>query len=83
MGQTVKVPTVKKEVNIVEDGCCRPEFGTGLVMICTIVIRRPQLVFKYKLPLEMSIDEEGKMTAITGKTGDENRGCTPKQSSRI
>jgi valyl-tRNA synthetase len=68
VGQTVKVPTVNKEVTIVEDDAVDPEFGTGLVMICTVGDKEDlNWVFKYKLPLEMSIDEEGKMTAITGK----------------
>ena len=68
VGQTVKVPTVNKEVNIVEDDAVDPEFGTGLVMICTVGDKEDlNWVFKYKLPLEMSIDEEGKMTALTGK----------------
>jgi valyl-tRNA synthetase len=68
VGQTVKVPTVNKEVKIVEDDAVDPEFGSGLVMICTIGDKEDlNWVFKYKLPLEMSIDEEGKMTAITGK----------------
>jgi valyl-tRNA synthetase len=67
-GQTVKVPTIDKEVKIVEDDAVDPEFGTGLVMICTVGDKEDlNWVFKYKLPLEMSIDEEGKMTAITGK----------------
>lgn len=68
VGQTVKVPTVNKEVKIVEDEAVDPAFGSGLVMICTVGDKEDlNWVFKYKLPLEMSIDEEGKMTAITGK----------------
>jgi valyl-tRNA synthetase len=68
VGQTVKVPTVDKEVKIVEDEAVDPEFGSGLVMICTVGDKEDlNWVFKYKLPLEMSIDEEGRMTAITGK----------------
>jgi valyl-tRNA synthetase len=68
VGQTVKVPTVDKEVKIVEDEAVDPEFGSGLVMICTVGDKEDlNWVFKYRLPLEMSIDEEGKMTAITGK----------------
>ena len=68
-GQTVKVPPdFRKEVKIVQDDAVDPEFGTGLVMICTVGDKEDlNWVFKYKLPLEMSIDEEGKMTAITGK----------------
>ncbi|MBN1280652.1 MAG: valine--tRNA ligase [Candidatus Thermoplasmatota archaeon] len=68
LDQTVKVPTVDKEVKIVADDAVDPEFGTGVVMICTVGDKEDlNWVFKYKLPLEMSIDEEGKMTAITGK----------------
>ena len=68
-GQSVKVPPdFTKEVKIVQDDAVDPEFGTGLVMICTVGDKEDlNWVFKYKLPLEMSIDEEGKMTAITGK----------------
>jgi valyl-tRNA synthetase len=66
--QIVKVPGFDKEVKIVEDDAVDPEFGTGLVMICTIGDKEDLTwVFKYKLPLEMSIDEEGKMTALCGK----------------
>jgi len=66
--QTVKVPGFDKEVKIVEDDAVDPEFGTGIVMICTVGDKEDlNWVFKYKLPLEMSIDEEGKMTEICGK----------------
>ena len=65
---TVKVPTVDKTVRIVEDDAVDPNFGTGIVMVCTIGDKEDlKWVFKYKLPLEMSIDEEGKMTDICGK----------------
>ncbi len=67
VGQIRESPSFEKEVKIVEDDAVDPEFGTGLVMICTIGDKEDlNWVFKYKLPLEMSIDEEGKMTAITG-----------------
>jgi len=66
--QVVKVPAFDKEVKIVEDDAVDPEFGTGIVMICTVGDKEDlNWVFKYKLPLEMSIDEEGKMTEICGK----------------
>jgi len=61
--QEVKVPLFQKTVKIVEDEAVDPTFGTGLVMICTIGDKEDlNWVFKYKLPLEMSIDEEGCMT---------------------
>jgi valyl-tRNA synthetase len=66
--QIVKVPAFKKEVKIVEDDAVDPEFGSGIVMICTVGDKEDlNWVFKYQLPLEMSIDEEGKMTDICGK----------------
>ncbi|UCF12757.1 MAG: valine--tRNA ligase [Thermoplasmatales archaeon] len=68
INQTVKVPSTDKEVKIVEDDAVDPNFGTGIVMICTVGDKEDlNWVFKYKLPLEMSIDEEGKMTEICGK----------------
>ncbi len=66
--QTVKVPIFEKEVKIVEDDVVDPEFGSGIVMICTVGDKEDlNWVFKYKLPIDMSIDEEGKMTEICGK----------------
>jgi len=66
--QMLKVPLFNKEVKIVEDDVVDPEFGSGLVMICTVGDKEDlNWVFKYKLPIEMSIDEEGRMTDICGK----------------
>lgn len=66
--QTLIVPLFKKEVKIVEDDVVDPDFGSGVVMVCTIGDKEDlNWVFKYKLPIEMSIDEEGRMTEICGK----------------
>jgi valyl-tRNA synthetase len=66
--QKIIVPLFNKEVKIVEDESVDPEFGTGIVMICTVGDKEDlNWVFKYKLPIQMSIDEEGKMTDICGK----------------
>jgi len=66
--QIVKVPIFEKEVKIVEDDVVDPDFGSGIVMICTVGDKEDlNWVFKYKLPIVMSIDEEGKMTKICGK----------------
>ncbi len=68
VGQEVVVPLFKKKVKIVEDEAVDPEFGTGIVMICTIGDKEDlNWVFKYKLPLELSVNEEGKMTDICKK----------------
>ena len=64
----VIVPLFEKKVKIIEDESVDPDFGSGVVMICTVGDKEDlNWVFKYKLPLEMSIDEEGKMTEICGK----------------
>ena len=69
--QEVTVPLFNKKVKIVEDDAVDPEFGTGLVMICTIGDKEDlNWVFKYKLPIELSINEEGKMTEICGTYAD-------------
>ena len=66
--QTLVVPIFEKEVKIVEDDAVDPEFGSGIVMICTVGDREDlNWVFKYKLPIVMSIDEEGCMTEICQK----------------
>ncbi len=66
--QTLLVPLWGKEVQIVADEAVDPEFGSGVVMICTVGDKEDlNWVFKYKLDLEMSIDEEGRMTEICGK----------------
>lgn len=67
MDQEVKVPLFEKVVSIVADEAVDPDFGTGIVMICTIGDKEDlNWVFKYKLPLEMSINEEGSMTELAG-----------------
>jgi valyl-tRNA synthetase len=66
--QTLIVPVFEKQVKIIEDDAVDPEFGTGIVMICTVGDKEDlNWVFKYKLPIQMSIDESGRMTKICGK----------------
>ncbi len=65
--QILIVPVFNKEVKIVEDEAVDPDFGSGIVMICTVGDKEDlNWVFKYKLPIEMSIDESGCMTDICG-----------------
>ena len=71
VGQKLIVPVFGKEVEIVEDEAVDPDFGSGVVMICTVGDKEDlNWVFKYKLPLEMSINEEGCMTEICGPYKD-------------
>ena len=66
--QILVVPIFNKEVKIVDDDAVDPEFGSGIVMICTVGDKEDlNWVFKYKLNLDMSIDEEGCMTELCGK----------------
>jgi valyl-tRNA synthetase len=66
--QILVVPLFDKEVKIVEDDAVDPDFGSGIVMVCTVGDKEDlNWVFKYKLPIEMSIDEAGCMTEICGK----------------
>jgi valyl-tRNA synthetase len=68
MDKILLVPLFDKEVKIVEDEAVDPDFGSGIVMICTVGDKEDlNWVFKYHLPLEMSIDEEGCMTDLCGK----------------
>jgi len=68
LNQILIVPLFDKEVKIVEDESVDPNFGTGIVMVCTVGDKEDlNWVFKYKLPIEMSIDEAGCMSDICGK----------------
>jgi valyl-tRNA synthetase len=67
-GMRATTPLFERTVEIVEDDKVDPEFGTGVVMICTIGDKDDlEWVFKYNLPIDMGIDEEGKMTELAGK----------------
>ena len=66
--QILIVPLFNKEVKIVEDEAVDPDFGSGIVMVCTVGDKEDlNWIFKYKLPIEMSIDEAGCMTEICDK----------------
>ena len=68
VGRTLLTPIYGREVNVVSDPKVDPGFGSGNVMICTIGDKDDlQWVMKYNLPLERGIDEQGKMTEISGK----------------
>ncbi|MCD6383452.1 MAG: valine--tRNA ligase [Thermoplasmata archaeon] len=67
VGKTAISPIYERELKIVADERVDPEFGTGVVMICTIGDKDDlQWIFKYGLKFEKGIDEEGRMTDITG-----------------
>ena len=68
IGKTAKVPTTNRTVKIITDELVDPKFGTGIVMICTYGDKADVKAVKTrKLPIIMSINENGKMTKEAGK----------------
>ncbi|UZE94168.1 MAG: valine--tRNA ligase [Candidatus Pacearchaeota archaeon] len=68
VGKTAIVPLFGYKVRIMEDEKVDPEFGTGIVMVCTFGDTGDiEFWKKYKLDLKISIDKEGKLTEVAGK----------------
>jgi valyl-tRNA synthetase len=68
VGKTIKVPTTERAVRIIADEMVDPNFGTGVVMICTYGDKADvKTVVKHHLPVIMCIDEKGRMTKDAGK----------------
>ena len=64
----VLVPLFGRKVKIVEDESVDPHFGTGIVMVCTIGDKDDlQWAFRYNLPMEICINEDGRMNELAGK----------------
>ena len=79
VGKHLLTPLYGKEIDVIADEKVDPKFGTGVVMICTIGDKTdPEWVMKYSLPLEKAIDEQGKMTSMTGKY----QGMTVKEAKK-
>jgi valyl-tRNA synthetase len=68
VGKSVNVPIAERKVEIIADEMVDPEFGTGVVMICTYGDKADvKSVAKHGLPVIMCIDEKGRMNQNTGK----------------
>jgi len=66
-GKTAIVPIYEKEVPIILDEDVDPSFGSGIVMICTFGDKTDvKWVMKYKLPIEIVVDDRGRMTEAAG-----------------
>ena len=66
-GRVATTPLGKK-VDIVADSKVDPDFGTGVVMVCSIGDREDlEWIRKYDLPIQKGIDEGGKLTDVCGK----------------
>ncbi len=71
IGKKAKIPTTHRTVEIIAEQLVDPEFGTGIVMICTYGDKADvKAVKKRRLPVIMSIDEKGRMTSSAGKYAD-------------
>ncbi|HEC82620.1 MAG TPA: valine--tRNA ligase, partial [Thermoplasmatales archaeon] len=67
-GKEVIVPIYGKRVKIVEDDRVDPEFGTGIVMVCTIGDKEDlEWAMKYDLQIEICINEDGTMNEMAGE----------------
>jgi valyl-tRNA synthetase len=67
-GKLIKTPLYEKEVRILPDDAVKPEFGTGIVMVCSIGDKDDlEWIARYDLPFEKGIDQQGKMTEVAGK----------------
>ncbi|MFP4170772.1 MAG: valine--tRNA ligase [Methanomassiliicoccales archaeon] len=65
--RSLQTPIYGKEVRVQADDKVDPDFGSGVVMICTIGDKDDlEWVMKYNLPLEKGIDEQGRMTEVAG-----------------
>ncbi len=68
VGKEVIVPIYGKKVKIVEDEKVDPNFGTGIVMVCTIGDKEDlEWAMKYDLPIEICINEDGTLNELAGK----------------
>jgi len=68
VGKRLEVPPFGHVVEIIEDSEVDPEFGTGVVMVCTFGDKTDvRWVKRYKLPVVKLIDEKGKTTEAAGK----------------
>ncbi len=67
-GKHAEVPIFGQTVPILEHPAAKPEYGTGLVMICTFGdVRDLMIVNDLKLPIRIVIDESGRLKDVAGK----------------
>ncbi|MHC1626236.1 MAG: valine--tRNA ligase [Methanoculleaceae archaeon] len=68
VGKTLCVPLFGHGVPVIEDEAVDPEFGSGVVMICTFGDRQDVTWWKkHNLELRRALDMKGRMTEIAGR----------------
>jgi valyl-tRNA synthetase len=68
IGKKIVVPIVNRAVTIIAEESVDPEFGTGVVQICTYGDKEDvKTVMKHKLPVIMLLSENGRINENGGK----------------
>lgn len=68
VGKKLEVPPLDQVVEIIEDHEVDPQFGTGVVMVCTYGDKTDvRWVKRHRLPTVRMIDERGRTTEVAGK----------------
>ena len=68
IGGEATVPLTGRRVPIIADDAVDPEYGTGVMMICTYGDKADVVaVARYKLPVIKLVDEKGSMTEAAGR----------------
>lgn len=68
VGKKIQVPIANRKVEIIAEDMVDPEFGTGVVMICTYGDKADvKSVAKHNLPVIICITENGQMNENAGK----------------
>ena len=68
VGKEVRVPTTEYKAKIIEDEEVDPEFGTGIVMICTFGDRQDVKWWKkHNLELRIVLNQNGRLNEKAGK----------------
>ncbi len=68
VGKSIHVPATDRTVRIIADSMVDPNFGTGVVMICTYGDKADvKTVAKHKLPAVMILTEDGRLNRNAGK----------------
>lgn len=68
IGKKARLPIYNREVPILADEAVDPEFGTGVVYLCTFGDDQDiAWQKKYRLPVIEAVDKKGRMTSVAGK----------------
>jgi valyl-tRNA synthetase len=79
VGKNIHVPATDRKVKVISDELVDPNFGTGVVMICTFGDKADvKTVAKHHLPVIMVIDDKG----IMNKNAEKYAGITTEKAKK-